>query len=143
MTTFFLLQKSTFSQFAAINNSSSLVFAPSYVILSFECKGDYMDMKQADNTQYVPMLEMSTTSKYSDVQGSDYDHPPSQKDSGGVYTLLALSLFLCLSSELLAHARRALVLCLSHCWLNGVHPCQNLGLAVACNYPEKIIVAHT
>uniref|UniRef100_A0A3P9Q3Y4 receptor protein-tyrosine kinase n=1 Tax=Poecilia reticulata TaxID=8081 RepID=A0A3P9Q3Y4_POERE len=53
----------------------------SYVILSFECKGDYMDMKQADNTQYVPMLEMSTTSKYSDVQGSNYDHPSSQKDS--------------------------------------------------------------
>ncbi|XP_035997377.1 platelet-derived growth factor receptor alpha [Fundulus heteroclitus] len=54
----------------------------SYVILSFESKGDYMDMKQADSTQYVPMLEMSTTSKYSDIQGSNYDHPPSQKDSG-------------------------------------------------------------
>lgn len=53
----------------------------SYVILSFECKGDYMDMKQADNTQYVPMLEMSTTSKYSDIQSSNYDHPPSQKGS--------------------------------------------------------------
>uniref|UniRef100_A0A3Q2PUW5 Platelet-derived growth factor receptor alpha n=1 Tax=Fundulus heteroclitus TaxID=8078 RepID=A0A3Q2PUW5_FUNHE len=53
----------------------------SYVILSFESKGDYMDMKQADSTQYVPMLEMSTTSKYSDIQGSNYDHPPSQKDS--------------------------------------------------------------
>uniref|UniRef100_A0A7N8XUS5 Platelet-derived growth factor receptor alpha n=1 Tax=Mastacembelus armatus TaxID=205130 RepID=A0A7N8XUS5_9TELE len=53
----------------------------SYVILSFENKGDYMDMKQADNTQYVPMLEMSNTSKYSDIQRSNYDHPPSQKDS--------------------------------------------------------------
>ncbi|XP_029005049.1 platelet-derived growth factor receptor alpha isoform X3 [Betta splendens] len=53
----------------------------SYVILSFENKGDYMDMKQADNTQYVPMLEMSNTSKYSDIQRSDYDHPPSQKGS--------------------------------------------------------------
>ncbi|XP_027146144.1 platelet-derived growth factor receptor alpha isoform X2 [Larimichthys crocea] len=53
----------------------------SYVILSFESKGDYMDMKQADNTQYVPMLEMSNTSKYSDIQGSNYDHPPSQKGS--------------------------------------------------------------
>ncbi|KTG31329.1 hypothetical protein cypCar_00002446, partial [Cyprinus carpio] len=29
-----------------------------YVILSFEGKGDYMDMKQADTMQYVPMLEM-------------------------------------------------------------------------------------
>ncbi|XP_034036396.1 platelet-derived growth factor receptor alpha [Thalassophryne amazonica] len=55
----------------------------SYVILSFENKGDYMDMKQADNTQYVPMLEMSTSSKYSDIQRSIYDHPPSQKDSSG------------------------------------------------------------
>uniref|UniRef100_A0A3Q1IV62 Platelet-derived growth factor receptor alpha n=1 Tax=Anabas testudineus TaxID=64144 RepID=A0A3Q1IV62_ANATE len=53
----------------------------SYVILSFESKGDYMDMKQADNTQYVPMLEMSNASKYSDIQRSDYDHPPSQKGS--------------------------------------------------------------
>uniref|UniRef100_A0A672IQL2 Platelet-derived growth factor receptor alpha n=1 Tax=Salarias fasciatus TaxID=181472 RepID=A0A672IQL2_SALFA len=55
----------------------------SYVILSFESKGDYMDMKQADNTQYVPMLEMSNASKYSDIQRSNYDHPPSQKDSSG------------------------------------------------------------
>ncbi|XP_054646588.1 platelet-derived growth factor receptor alpha [Dunckerocampus dactyliophorus] len=53
----------------------------SYVILSFESKGDYMDMKQVDNTQYVPMLEMANTSKYSDIQQSDYDHPPSQKGS--------------------------------------------------------------
>uniref|UniRef100_A0A674GQU1 Platelet-derived growth factor receptor alpha n=1 Tax=Taeniopygia guttata TaxID=59729 RepID=A0A674GQU1_TAEGU len=29
----------------------------SYVILSFENTGEYMDMKQADTTQYVPMLE--------------------------------------------------------------------------------------
>ncbi|XP_075943395.1 platelet-derived growth factor receptor alpha [Anarhichas minor] len=51
----------------------------SYVILSFEGKADYMDMKQGDNTQYVPMLEMSDASKYSDIQKSEYDHPPSQK----------------------------------------------------------------
>ncbi|KAL2089879.1 hypothetical protein ACEWY4_014567 [Coilia grayii] len=51
----------------------------SYVILSFEGKGDYMDMKQADTTQYVPMLEMRQGSKYSHLQGSDYDHPPSHK----------------------------------------------------------------
>ncbi|XP_072294210.1 platelet-derived growth factor receptor alpha isoform X2 [Eucyclogobius newberryi] len=55
----------------------------SYVILSFESKGDYMDMKQGDNTQYVPMLEMSDSSKYSDIQTSNYDHPPSQKSSTG------------------------------------------------------------
>uniref|UniRef100_A0A673XGP0 Platelet-derived growth factor receptor alpha n=1 Tax=Salmo trutta TaxID=8032 RepID=A0A673XGP0_SALTR len=58
----------------------------SYVILSFESgKGDYMEMKQADTTQYVPMLEMSDASKYSDIQRSEYDHPPSQK--GGEYTV--------------------------------------------------------
>ncbi|XP_055021037.1 platelet-derived growth factor receptor alpha [Boleophthalmus pectinirostris] len=55
----------------------------SYVILSFESKGDYMDMKQADSTQYVPMLEMSNSSKYSDILTSNYDHPPSQKSSTG------------------------------------------------------------
>ncbi|KAJ8397519.1 hypothetical protein AAFF_G00437950 [Aldrovandia affinis] len=48
----------------------------SYVILSFESKGDYMDMKQADTTQYVPMLEMSDASKYSHVQELNYDRPP-------------------------------------------------------------------
>ncbi|MCJ8743547.1 hypothetical protein PDJAM_G00095280 [Pangasius djambal] len=51
----------------------------SYVILSFEEKGDYMDMKQADTMQYVPMLERSNASKYFDLQRDDYDHPPSYK----------------------------------------------------------------
>lgn len=53
-----------------------------------------MDMKQADNTQYVPMLEMSNASKYSDVQGSNYDHPPSQKGSTGRHTQFLLSVLL-------------------------------------------------
>lgn len=65
--------------------------SPSYVILSFESKGDYMDMKQADNTQYVPMLEISNASKYSDLQGSNYDHPPSQKGSNGTRSRALLS----------------------------------------------------
>ncbi|KAM9328957.1 platelet-derived growth factor receptor alpha [Gastrophryne carolinensis] len=51
----------------------------SYVILSFENNGDYMDMKQADNTQYVPMHEMNEASKYSDIQRSWYDRPASYK----------------------------------------------------------------
>lgn len=63
----------------------------SYVILSFESKGDYMDMKQADNTQYVPMLEMSNSSKYSDIQMSEYDHPPSQKGMSDTHTHTGLS----------------------------------------------------
>ncbi|XP_061086315.1 platelet-derived growth factor receptor alpha isoform X2 [Conger conger] len=45
----------------------------SYVILSFESKADYMDMKPADATQYVPMLEMSDSPV-------NYDRPPSHKD---------------------------------------------------------------
>uniref|UniRef100_A0A669BRY4 receptor protein-tyrosine kinase n=1 Tax=Oreochromis niloticus TaxID=8128 RepID=A0A669BRY4_ORENI len=61
----------------------------SYVILSFESKGDYMDMKQADSTQYVPMLEMSNASKYSDIQRSNYDHPPSQKGSSEMEIMLS------------------------------------------------------
>lgn len=51
----------------------------SYVILSFENNGDYMDMKQADATQYVPMLERKEVSKYSDIQRSLYDRPASYK----------------------------------------------------------------
>ncbi|KAM8940395.1 platelet-derived growth factor receptor alpha [Pelodytes ibericus] len=51
----------------------------SYVILSFENNGDYMDMKPSDNTQYVPMLEMKEASKYSDIQRSLYDRPASYK----------------------------------------------------------------
>lgn len=51
----------------------------SYVILSFENNGEYMDMKQADATQYVPMLERKEVSKYSDIQRSLYDRPASYK----------------------------------------------------------------
>eukprot|EP00069_Balaena_mysticetus_P005290 bmy_17856T0 len=50
-----------------------------YVILSFENNGDYMDMKQADTTQYVPMLERKEVSKYSDIQRALYDRPASYK----------------------------------------------------------------
>lgn len=53
-----------------------------------------MDMKQADNTQYVPMLEMNSTSKYTDIQRSNYDHPPSQKGSSGKSTPLLLTVLL-------------------------------------------------
>ncbi|XP_038625282.1 platelet-derived growth factor receptor alpha [Tachyglossus aculeatus] len=51
----------------------------SYVILSFENNGDYMDMKQADATQYVSMLERKESSKYSDIQRSLYNRPASYK----------------------------------------------------------------
>ena len=72
--------------------------ACSYVILSFEGKGgDYMDMKQADSTQYVPMLEMSNGSKYSDIR-SHYDHPPSQ--NGGKHPALDTPFSILCSSPL-------------------------------------------
>lgn len=88
----------------------SLVYAHSYVILSFESKGDYMDMKQADNTQYVPMLEMNNASKYTDIQMSNYDHPPSQKDSNGKHMQFLLSFLpFTLVPELLMYTRLALV----------------------------------
>lgn len=51
----------------------------SYVILSFENNGDYVDMRQAYTTQYVPMLERKEVSKYSDIQRSLYDRPASYK----------------------------------------------------------------
>nr|XP_056711064.1 platelet-derived growth factor receptor alpha [Euleptes europaea] len=51
----------------------------SYVILSFENNGEYMDMKQAETTQYVPMSERKDRSKYSDIQRSLYDRPASYK----------------------------------------------------------------
>lgn len=76
-----------------------------------------MDMKQADNTQYVPMLEMSNASKYSDIQGSNYDHPPSQKGSAGEHTHSSRPL-LCVPAE--------------GSTLVGAQPC---------NYTEGIIVA--
>lgn len=96
-------------------------------------------MKQADNTQYVPMLEMSTTSKYSDIQSSNYDHPPSQKGSHGMHCSSSLSP--CLSSVIAPHFL-GLGVVFESLLVKGVHPCQNLGLEVACNYTEKIIVAH-
>lgn len=82
-----------------------------------------MDMKQADNTQYVPMLEMSNGSKYSDIQGSNYDHPASQKGSGGEHTHTLSS-----SQPLLCVPVSA----------EGSTP---VG-ARPCNYAEGIIVAH-
>lgn len=103
------------------NSIPFFMFLSSYVILSFESKGDYMDMKQADSTQYVPMLEMNNASKYSDIQRSNYDHPPLQKGSSGTRcTSLhppALSA--------LGHWRWlavASVLCFSQCWWKRVHP---------------------
>ena len=63
----------------------------SYVILSFENNGDYMDMKQADTTQYVPMLERKEVSKYSDIQRALYDRPASYKKK----SMLGKDVFAC------------------------------------------------
>ena len=101
----------------------------SYVILSFESKGDYMDMKQGDNTQYVPMLEMANAPKYSDIQPSNYDQPPSQKDFSGRHCSSFLS-----SLWVTAVSSHGFSVVFESVSVEGIHPCQNLGLAQPCNY---------
>lgn len=101
-----------------------------------------MDMKQADNTQYVPMLEMSNASKYSDIQRSDYDHPPSQKGSSGMHCTSFLPFcLLFLFFELVVYICMALVLSLTKCWLRGT-PLSEFRTGTPCNYKEWISVAH-
>lgn len=50
-----------------------------------------MDMKQADTTQYVPMLERKEVSKYSDIQRALYDRPASYKKK----SMLGKGVFAC------------------------------------------------
>lgn len=78
------------------------------MILSFENTGEYMDMKQADTTQYVPMLERKEGSKYSDIQRSVYDRPASYKKkslSGNVelFLLNALLNNFCINVSYFCH----------------------------------------
>lgn len=61
-----------------------------------------MDMKQADTTQYVPMLERKEVSKYSDIQRSLYDRPASYKKKSLLgKSVCADSLALCSSRGLM------------------------------------------
>lgn len=58
-----------------------------------------MDMKQADTTQYVPMLERKEVSKYSDIQRSLYDRPASYKKKAMLGKMSVLALWVLWSSS--------------------------------------------
>uniref|UniRef100_UPI00398EB86B platelet-derived growth factor receptor beta n=1 Tax=Pristiophorus japonicus TaxID=55135 RepID=UPI00398EB86B len=47
----------------------------SYVALSFENDGGYMDMSKDEKLEYMPMLEAKREPNYADIEHSDYDRP--------------------------------------------------------------------
>lgn len=56
---------------------SALIFR--YVSFGSECDGGYMDMtKDEEQTEYVPMQELTDTVKYADIQPSPYESPYQQ-----------------------------------------------------------------
>lgn len=44
-----------------------------YVSFGSECDGGYMDMTKDEQTEYVPMQELTDTIKYADIQPSPYE----------------------------------------------------------------------
>lgn len=66
-----------------------------------------MDMKQADTTQYVPMLERKEVSKYSDIQRSLYDRPASYKKKSVLGKCLLTLWVLCSPSGLMWYLGRS------------------------------------
>ncbi|XP_067900136.1 platelet-derived growth factor receptor beta-like isoform X2 [Heterodontus francisci] len=53
----------------------------SYVALSFENDGGYMDMTKDEQLEYMPMLEAKREPNYADIEHSDYNRPYLQEDS--------------------------------------------------------------
>ncbi|KAL0176554.1 hypothetical protein M9458_028884, partial [Cirrhinus mrigala] len=49
-----------------------------YVSFGSECDGGYMDMTKDEQTEYVPMQELTDTIKYADIQPSPYESPYQQ-----------------------------------------------------------------
>uniref|UniRef100_A0A8C1P610 receptor protein-tyrosine kinase n=1 Tax=Cyprinus carpio TaxID=7962 RepID=A0A8C1P610_CYPCA len=49
-----------------------------YVSFGSECDGGYMDMTKDEQTEYVPMQELSDSIKYADIQPSPYESPYQQ-----------------------------------------------------------------
>ncbi|KTF71506.1 hypothetical protein cypCar_00048881, partial [Cyprinus carpio] len=49
-----------------------------YVSFGSECDGGYMDMTIDQQTEYVPMQELTDTIKYADIQPSPYESPYQQ-----------------------------------------------------------------
>ncbi|XP_072446425.1 platelet-derived growth factor receptor beta isoform X1 [Chiloscyllium punctatum] len=53
----------------------------SYVALSFENDGGYMDMTKDEKLEYMPMLEAKHEPNYADIEHPDYNRPYSQETS--------------------------------------------------------------
>ncbi|XP_067242896.1 platelet-derived growth factor receptor beta [Chanodichthys erythropterus] len=61
-----------------ICNDSNVPTGKEYVSFGSECDGGYMDMTKDEQTEYVPMQELTDTIKYADIQPSPYESPYQQ-----------------------------------------------------------------
>ncbi|KAK2890740.1 hypothetical protein Q8A67_013383 [Cirrhinus molitorella] len=61
-----------------ICNDSDVSTGKEYVSFGSECDGGYMDMTKDEQTEYVPMQELTDTIKYADIQPSPYESPYQQ-----------------------------------------------------------------
>uniref|UniRef100_A0A8C1PAC5 receptor protein-tyrosine kinase n=1 Tax=Cyprinus carpio TaxID=7962 RepID=A0A8C1PAC5_CYPCA len=61
-----------------ICNDSDVSTRKEYVSFGSECDGGYMDMTKDEQTEYVPMQELSDSIKYADIQPSPYESPYQQ-----------------------------------------------------------------
>ncbi|XP_050983515.1 platelet-derived growth factor receptor beta [Labeo rohita] len=61
-----------------ICNDSDVPTGKEYVSFGSECDGGYMDMTKDEQTEYVPMQELTDTIKYADIQPSPYESPYQQ-----------------------------------------------------------------
>uniref|UniRef100_A0A8C1P7X9 receptor protein-tyrosine kinase n=1 Tax=Cyprinus carpio TaxID=7962 RepID=A0A8C1P7X9_CYPCA len=66
--------------YADKNHIANAVFYANTLYVSFgsECDGGYMDMTKDEQTEYVPMQELSDSIKYADIQPSPYESPYQQ-----------------------------------------------------------------
>ncbi|XP_073676069.1 platelet-derived growth factor receptor beta [Garra rufa] len=61
-----------------ICDDSDVSTGKEYVSFGSECDGGYMDMTKDEQTEYVPMQELTDTIKYADIQPSPYESPYQQ-----------------------------------------------------------------
>ncbi|XP_067313071.1 platelet-derived growth factor receptor beta [Pseudorasbora parva] len=61
-----------------ICNDSDVPTGKEYVSFGSECDGGYMDMTKDEQTEYVPMQELTDNIKYADIQPSPYESPYQQ-----------------------------------------------------------------
>uniref|UniRef100_A0A8C2GKX1 receptor protein-tyrosine kinase n=1 Tax=Cyprinus carpio TaxID=7962 RepID=A0A8C2GKX1_CYPCA len=72
-----------------ICNDSDVSTRKEYVSFGSECDGGYMDMTKDEQTEYVPMQELSDSIEYADIQPSPYESPYQQdiyQEQGTVHT---------------------------------------------------------